>query len=707
LEVDYCVKHPRIDLLQIVELLAVSLLVASCARAPLTDFHEDFQTGASKHWSKPVVSLTETGDRHYLGPFGFEEVVLSLENLAPHQWIRVEFDLYLFRSWNGNSTKHGLDVFTAMLDDGRVLHRTTFAQRQQKYFQSFPGFYPLHRMAERTGAAENNTLGTVYKEEESSAVYRLKRTFPHNKDTIKLIFNASLDDPIDNESWGLDNVSIRVHREPATPESSRDISKIIAELGSEDGAVANKAVDELILSGEGVVDELTALMNNSRRPLLADELLVPESIFFDYPINEARDEPLYPNDMERRQILAAFVLQLLGTAQADTALAAWENDDGLRHIPIQFIPAEEPSVPTLVATVVRNDQGGYWRSHSNTQGQVVVRAPLQDPRFMEIRVESATYADERVAWRSRDGKSFPDAMEIEVARPVSIGGRVVDDAGHPVSEATVYIHPYTMEDGKWKRTVPYNTKVATNSEGRWVFDRCHPQVGKVDLAVYHPRYVPTGDGFFDWDEYEDLEALLNEDASLTLERGQTVEVQVKGRDGTPLEGAEVYMGRSNVSSNALPWHQTDEFGSVVLAARAGSRVVITVKADGHAPQLHEFAMREGSHTAVFELEEALKGWRTGETRWFPVSGLVFTGIGKRLSTLRTVLVRRTIGYSSHHRSRQMRWDDSVWTGFRQEKSVWANGLPVTGAGKCAFIRTRWKLLQARWWRFKWGVMDDR
>ncbi|MEM6883401.1 MAG: redoxin domain-containing protein [Verrucomicrobiota bacterium] len=584
--------------------LLLLLPILSCSKPELTEFTEDFESAISPAWSKQNISITEDGDRRYLGPFGFEEVVLDLENLAPHRQITVEFDLYLFRSWNGNNTREGMDIFTVMLGDGRILHRTNFSQRFSKQTQAFPGFYPLHRMPSRTGAMESNTLGSSFKGKPSSSVYRLTRTFPHDAKDLQLIIQGSSDDDIDNEAWGIDNVSIRLHDKPP---SSLAITpaEIESAFTSDDGSIADDMVDILVQSPEAAVPELLKILADSSRPVLADELLFPHSLFYHLPHDPKTKEPLPLNPDQRKHCLTAFTLQLIGTESARLAVANWQSTDDLRRIPLTL--SDEAGNPARhVGVRVYSDRGHSWFTHADREGNVLLKMPAEDPRHFRIVINSKTYVYDRYFWERVSGDPMPDKIALITHLPVTIGGEVLDNNGAPIADAKVFVHPKINEDGELKRVVDYGNSVQTDENGKWTFDGCHPKAAEVDIAVYHPQFVSTGDGFHQYEKHKDISSLKSKTAVAILDRGYPLTVTITDSSKKPLVNAKVFMGRSNVASNALPWHQTDENGSIQLAAEAGKTITVTAKTDGFAPELIRFQMPESDHQVTIPLSPAFE-----------------------------------------------------------------------------------------------------
>lgn len=179
-------------------------------------YEEYFGKGAGPEWSIPRTSKSPNGKRRFLGPFNQEEVMLHLEDLPAHDEVKVTLELFVLKTWDGNSTCCGPDRWVARVDGGPVLLDATFsnddAPFDPEFFQSYPGPYPGGSNPGLTGAAEKGTLG--YPDESGyggvgDSIYRLTFTFPHSARGLTLRFT---DPPRDdaNELWGLDCVRVKV-----------------------------------------------------------------------------------------------------------------------------------------------------------------------------------------------------------------------------------------------------------------------------------------------------------------------------------------------------------------------------------------------------------------------------------------------------------------------------------------------------------------
>ncbi|HUI05455.1 MAG TPA: PEP-CTERM sorting domain-containing protein [Verrucomicrobiae bacterium] len=195
---------------------AFVFLVGVEARAQVI-YDNDFESIAGPAWSVTNRSVTPVGGRTFLGDFGNQTVTLTLSSLPSHSELILSFDLFIIRTWDGNNTIAGPDIWDLSVEGGSTLLHTTFQNPHNLWAssgQGYPGTYPGDLYPSGTGAAETNTLGYVDQGPlhlgNMDMVYKLTFTIPHSGSSIALDFSASGLEGVDNESWGLDNLVVAV-----------------------------------------------------------------------------------------------------------------------------------------------------------------------------------------------------------------------------------------------------------------------------------------------------------------------------------------------------------------------------------------------------------------------------------------------------------------------------------------------------------------
>jgi hypothetical protein len=183
----------------------------------------DFDKDLKVAWSNTKTEMTPNGKTRFLGQFYNESVRLTLDKLPVHKSVTVMFDLYVTRTWDGDTPGPGPDGWGLKLEDSVPLIDTTFSNVEgsgQKFAckngeDASTGCYS--KGAPPTfGAAAINSLGFEVAMKYKDCVYKIKRTFQHDRSFLMLTFFGALREgnpayqTTDNEAWGLDNVRIEV-----------------------------------------------------------------------------------------------------------------------------------------------------------------------------------------------------------------------------------------------------------------------------------------------------------------------------------------------------------------------------------------------------------------------------------------------------------------------------------------------------------------
>lgn len=193
-------------------------LAALNARAQII-YSNGFSNPVGSEWSSTQRSTTPVGGRQFLGQFGGNQSVsLALSSLPAHTQLTLTFDLFIIASWDGNDIPGGgqADIFDVSIQGGTNLLHTTFENDAafSHRAQAYPGPFPGSSFPGMTGASETNTLGYSFDTGGGNVfgdtVYRLSVTFAHSASAITVNFASSLNQSIDDESWGLDNVVVAI-----------------------------------------------------------------------------------------------------------------------------------------------------------------------------------------------------------------------------------------------------------------------------------------------------------------------------------------------------------------------------------------------------------------------------------------------------------------------------------------------------------------
>lgn len=148
------------------------------------------------------------GDADYMRVRVEQTISLTLTNLPSHGTLKLSFDLYILKSWDGNSPAYGPDRWRLAVSNGPVLLDTSFSNNPKVKDDGSYQDYPRPGSPPRTGAISKNTLG--YNAFFGDSIYRFEFAFAHSASTVTVNFSSSLFEGkgTEDESWGLDNVVV-------------------------------------------------------------------------------------------------------------------------------------------------------------------------------------------------------------------------------------------------------------------------------------------------------------------------------------------------------------------------------------------------------------------------------------------------------------------------------------------------------------------
>ena len=195
-------------------LVAAGLALPALA-ANTTVYTNDFSSGAGSAWSNTSTSDAPNG-QSFLGQFGNTNTTLTLDGLAAHNSVTISFDLYVIRSWDGNSYSYGPDIWGINIGNGPVTlsnFTTTFSNWSNSP-QSFPNAIFSGSHPAQTGAVAVNTLGYGTTDGWGDATYHFSFTVNHSDAKFQTTFWGAGQQGTDDEGWGIDNVKVSVTAVP-------------------------------------------------------------------------------------------------------------------------------------------------------------------------------------------------------------------------------------------------------------------------------------------------------------------------------------------------------------------------------------------------------------------------------------------------------------------------------------------------------------
>ena len=210
--------------------------------------------------------------------------------------------------------------------------------------------------------------------------------------------------------------------------------------------------------------------------------------------------------------------------------------------------------------------------------------------YFDLTARKAELVPIHIVWKDqRRPVELPSEKELRFDPGTTIGGIVKDQAGHPIEGAVVrVIGPPTEYDGTDHRFAL--GELNTDSQGRWRLDVVPRNLGGIHLGVAHPRYRNCG-GVLS----RDLES------TIVLTKGTMLTGRVTDAAGRPVKEAQVFFGDDRFGRP--PTATTNELGDFTLENCDRGPSILTVQADGFAPQIIDVRVEEGTAPVEIELTE--------------------------------------------------------------------------------------------------------
>lgn len=159
-------------------------------------YQTDFENGSGPEWMQPLTDASESITfTRFSGQYDNGGQMLTLTNLVPGQSYTLGFDFYALDSWDGG----GSDYLNVAVNGVQLFHFT---------FRNFSGAqtYP--------GSPDEGPINSGFNQGYPDAIYRnIEITFVASNAITQIGFAGQGLETIGNESWGLDNVSVRLSSE--------------------------------------------------------------------------------------------------------------------------------------------------------------------------------------------------------------------------------------------------------------------------------------------------------------------------------------------------------------------------------------------------------------------------------------------------------------------------------------------------------------
>jgi protocatechuate 3,4-dioxygenase beta subunit len=294
-------------------------------------------------------------------------------------------------------------------------------------------------------------------------------------------------------------------------------------------------------------------------------------------------------------VLAALFISILASRPA---IAADATSQPAKSTPagLDLLVLDPDGKPISGAQVSANIDGKTSKVATHSDGHAQIPPPRQPNSAFTIAVHVNGLVDKSADWRNRRADPIPPTYTMKLEAGTMIRGKVVDDAGQPVADATVELW-ISKQSPNARERYSRNTSVLTSADGIWSLDGIPSQGATIRAGAWDYHYA-NGD-YYDMKEPSAAE-LRDGSFTITLTRGVEVDCVVLKSDGTPLTGAHVRSG-GDFASNTIPAQKVDNDGKAVYFAKPGEQVVLTVTATGYSTDLTHFIMGADKHEVSMKM----------------------------------------------------------------------------------------------------------
>ncbi len=346
-------------------------------------------------------------------------------------------------------------------------------------------------------------------------------------------------------------------------------------------------------------------------------------------------------------VIGSIELARAGSAESPKKPEAASTDEPNPAQPPKAVSAAQPLAIDIV--VIAKGTGkpleratvrpsiDFTQDELKTDNEGRVRIDLSRSIFLDtlsLDVWADGYVQQRHVFAQGDARhpKIPPRLAIELLPgEETLGGKVTDEEGRPIAGVKVRIWGYLGEK-KEKSELAYMVGATTDERGQWRC-RCFRDMEFAYLYLSHPDYLsddlshprrhgraspsmPPQPGELPMDVLRDFS-----DAQV-MTRGVEIAGMVVDEAGRAVRGAEVgwlEVGQETFHSG-MPTTTTDAEGGFRFPHVRPGRLVLQVKARGHAPELKSVEAKQGAEPVSIKLgpPRALSG-RVVDSQGKPIS----------------------------------------------------------------------------------------
>ncbi len=292
--------------------------------------------------------------------------------------------------------------------------------------------------------------------------------------------------------------------------------------------------------------------------------------------------------------------------EADAALASETGEFELRAVGPDDKPAPNATVEIRTNPQLTEDQflKGRFVKHGNygsfattdAEGRLVVKFPKMSNRF-DVNITTPGYGPYWATWSNgNQAEAVPARFTAELEAGWSVGGIVVDEAGHPVPDVVVSPSIEFKKRPGDLNQFGVGASSKTDADGKWRFDSVPASKKDIFVEINHPSYRPLRQSL-SRSEF-DLEFGQEPQNKIVLDPGVTVRGEVTDDAGQPIAGALI----RTKFANDIRETRTDAEGLYKLSGCEPRTAKIVVSAKGKATDMQEVLIDDNMDPVDFEMQ---------------------------------------------------------------------------------------------------------
>ena len=284
------------------------------------------------------------------------------------------------------------------------------------------------------------------------------------------------------------------------------------------------------------------------------------------------------------------------TPSAMDSTMAQPVEDGV----LVTVVAQETGEP-LTGLEARINQP-YHKSQvvTDEQGQIQIQLSDDVSQYLEVTVEAEGRVPTRITYNTTLGHGIPKAFTLNLEQGTSIGGFIYNEDDKPIDKATVHLLVPNEQYRTIQKPAIRDYQVTTDANGFWHCDIMPSKLDDVWIRLTHPDYID--DKMYGLTKAPSMSQLRDMTGVMVMKRGVTVSGWVLDVEGLAIGGTSVVQGSDRWGSH-YPSTKTNAEGYFEFVNESSDQeMILTVQAEGYAPELRAVWPREDMNEVVFNLE---------------------------------------------------------------------------------------------------------